>query len=450
MAADTPVGRQISWVLDRIKSGEETQLEEIREHYAPAFLGAIPAESVQKSFRDLAAQGLHSVEIREDPSSPYALRGSALLGNDRVLIGAQVEREQPHRLIFLLFRRDQSIQQIFDETPGRMAHLGEILDEHISPLVESLAPGGVLVGVVRDGEIHIGGFGPVSDHQVFEVGSVTKPFTGTLLAEMVARGDVALEDRAASFFSEEVAFPKDSMGREIRLIDLVTHSASLPRLPPDWDPADPLDPYADFKVETLYESLAKVVLDAPIGSVVRYSNYGFAILGHALSRAGNAPYAELVVERVCRVLGMTDSGIELGEKYAERRAQGYGLSGNEMSPWRRPLFGAAGGVETTIADLTRFLRAQLAPQSTSLATPILETQMPRVASGENAHVGLAWQIATLSDGSRCIWHSGQTGGFSSSVIFHPNKGLGVAALSNTTSHRLDRHTATILATLANG
>lgn len=87
---------------------------------------------------------------------------------------------------------------------------------------------------------------------------------------MVRRGEVVLEDPAARFFPDEVFFPKDSLGHEIRLLDLVTHSASLPRLPPGWEPVDPRDPYADFKVETLYESLVKVVLDAPIGSTVRY------------------------------------------------------------------------------------------------------------------------------------------------------------------------------------
>lgn len=447
--SDTPVGRQIAWVLERIKSGGETGVDEIEEHFAPAFLGAIPAENVQKVFRDLAARGLDSLELHEDPSSPYALRGSAIVGNERVLIGAQTEREEPYRLIMLLFRPSQSIRQIFAETAGRTVPIAEMLEEQIAPLIGSLSPGGLIVGVVSGEETCIRHFGAVLVNQIFEIGSVTKPFTGTLLAEMVARGEVALEDSAAPYFPDEVPFPKDPLGNEIRLLDLVTHSASLPRLPPDWEPADPRDPYADFSMETLYESLGKVILDAPIGSSVRYSNYGFAILGHALSRAAQASYSELVVERVCRPLEMNETGVAFGKRLPGRRAQGFGLSGNEMPHWQRPVFAPAGGIETTIEDLTKFMRAQLNPESTKLAKPIIESQIPRVTSSDVALVGLAWQIAVLSDETLCIWHNGQTGGFSSSVIFHPVSGNGVAAVSNTTSHRLDQATTTILAAIVN-
>lgn len=445
---DTPVGRQLAWVLDCIHSGGKATIEEIEEHFAPAFLGATPAASVQRVLRTLADRGLASFEVREDPYSPYALRACALAGGERIAIGAQTEREEPHRLIMLLFRPSWSIQQIFEEAAGGNAPLEEILDNYFSPLVEVFAPGGVIVGIIRSEEIHIQSFGLVSEDQLFEVGSVTKPFTGLLLAEMVSRGEVTLEDPARAYFPDDVRFPKDAAGQDIRLLDLVTHSAGLPRLPPDWEPANPLDPYADFVVGTLYASLAKVVLDVPIGSIVRYSNYGFAILGHALSRAVHSDYSKLVLERVCQPLEMNDSGVAFGKQFPHRRARGYGLSGNEMTPWLRPVFAPAGGIETTIGDLTRFVRAQLSAHTTPLATPIEETQIPRIASEENAYMGLAWQIAGLADGGVCIWHSGQTGGFSSSIIFHPSTGTGVAAVSNTTSHRLDQHTATILATLA--
>lgn len=157
--SDTPVMRQIAWVLECIKSESETDINEIEEHFAPAFLRAITAERVQEFFRDLSVRGVESLEIQDDPSSPYALRGTAIVGPDRLLIGAQTESDEPYRLFTFLLRPEWSIQQIFADTARSTAPLDAILGENIGSLIENLPRGGSLVGVVSGQETHIGRFG---------------------------------------------------------------------------------------------------------------------------------------------------------------------------------------------------------------------------------------------------------------------------------------------------
>jgi CubicO group peptidase (beta-lactamase class C family) len=123
------------------------------------------------------------------------------------------------------------------------------------------------------------------------------------------------------------------------------------------------------------------------------------------------------------------------------------MSGIEMPHWDRPVQNPAGGMESTIRDAIRWLRAQLDPSSTPLADPIAETQRPRVMSVPGAWVGLGWFLIRLSDRSFVIWHSGRTGGFTSSIVLHPPSRTGVVALANSTSQRLDQETRTITAAL---
>ena len=121
---------------------------------------------------------------------------------------------------------------------------------------------GLVVGIVKCGQSHVHGYGSVSRREqrapdgntVFEIASVGKTFTATLLADMVLRGEVALDGPASAYLPGDVKMP-DSGGRAITLLDLATHHSGLPSLPGNFRPADPLNPYADYTVEALYRGL---------------------------------------------------------------------------------------------------------------------------------------------------------------------------------------------------
>ncbi len=166
----------------------------------------------------------------------------------------------------------------------------EQLTGRIQALAENGGPQGVVLGVLEaNGSRRVVSHGsggpdtrPLGPRSLFEIGSINKTFTGILLALMVARKEVSLDDPVAKYLpaGSKVA---SRGGREITLLDLATHRSGLPRVS-DHIPADSANPFADFTVQELYRFLARYELPREIGSRFEYSNLGFGLLGHALGR----------------------------------------------------------------------------------------------------------------------------------------------------------------------
>ncbi len=161
---------------------------------------------------------------------------------------------------------------------------------------------GIVVGILRGGDQSVAGYGtvdagqqPPDENAIFEIGSVTKVFTTLLLAEMVLRGEVALDDPAQKYLPSTLHMPK-WRGQEITLFHLATHASSLPRLPRNlWKTTKDLaNPYANYQVSDMYEFLSGFKLKRPIGSRVEYSNLGMGLLGHILGLVAGKSFEELV------------------------------------------------------------------------------------------------------------------------------------------------------------
>jgi CubicO group peptidase (beta-lactamase class C family) len=144
---------------------------------------------------------------------------------------------------------------------------------------------------------------PVDGDTAFEIASVTKVFTSLLLAEMVERGDVALDDPVANHLPTHVRVPQRK-GLQITLVDLATHTSGLPPQPPDLSGLD--DPIAPtYSLEQLYTSLSRHQLTRDIGSEWEYGNLDVALLGHALAHRAGADYESVLRTRVIEPLGLS-------------------------------------------------------------------------------------------------------------------------------------------------
>ena len=173
-------------------------------------------------------------------------------------------------------------------------------------------PPAFVLGVVRDGETAVFGFGrrgqdapgePRAD-TLFRIGSITKAFTGQVLASLAADGVVKLSDPVTKYAPEfDAAMSKD---RPIRLVDLATHSAGLPREVPH-EAGPPGDPFVHVTLKAYSEWMKSNPPLFPPGSAVLYSNFGFDVLAAALSSATGTPYPELLAERVLKPLGLKDT-----------------------------------------------------------------------------------------------------------------------------------------------
>ena len=170
---------------------------------------------------------------------------------------------------------------------------------------------GLVVGIVRDGTrqfysagtLRAGGTKKVDENTIFEIGSISKVFTTLLLAQMEEKRQVKLSDPAQKYLPPAVKMPSKN-GTQITLEHLATHTSGLPRMPSIFDPADPQNPYADFTVQQMYDSLTGYTLVREIGGQATYSNLGMGFLGHLLELRSGKSYEELIITRICKPLGM--------------------------------------------------------------------------------------------------------------------------------------------------
>jgi CubicO group peptidase (beta-lactamase class C family) len=286
-------------------------------------------------------------------------------------------------------------------------------------LDERLARGGgvgIVVGLLEaDGTrryVAAGAAGngvPLDAHALFEIGSITKPFTATLLADMAARGEVSLDDPVAKHLPAGTHVPGRN-GKTITLATLATHTSGLPRIPTNFRPADPKDPFADYTVARLYEFLAAYELPRDPGESWLYSNIGYGLLGHALERRAGTTYAKLLARRVLAPLGMKETAVGFSPTLRKRAVQGFDDAFAPAPMWDLGTLPAAGAIRSTAADMLAFAAANLLPGGERLHGAMRAAHVPRVPMKEGQQVGLAWMVAR--PGARTItWHWGGTGGF---------------------------------------
>lgn len=269
----------------------------------------------------------------------------------------------------------------------------------------------------------------VDENTVFEIGSITKTFTGTLLAIAVRRGEVSLNDPISKYLPKTVKSPSFN-GKEITLLDLATQSSALPGLPTNFAPDDWKNPYADYTVEKMYDFLSAYQPTREISTKYEYSNFGTGLLGHVLSLSAEMSYEDLVKTRILKPLGMNETTITLSPVLKSKMAQGYDENGEATSNWDFLTFQGAGALRSTAKDMAKFVRANAGLWKNDLSIPINDAHAPQRDVNAKMKIGLAWHILPASSGV-IVWHNGGTGGFRSFAGVNGARKKGIVILSNT-------------------
>jgi serine-type D-Ala-D-Ala carboxypeptidase/endopeptidase len=314
------------------------------------------------------------------------------------------------------------------------AEIRQILVDRIDVQHQSV---GIVVGiigpdgqrVIAHGHVEKDDPRPVNADSVFEIGSATKVFTALLLADMVERGEVALDDPVSQYLPSTVKMP-ERHGRSITLVDLATHTSGLPRLPANLSPKDPGNPYADYSIDLLYRFLSGYRLTRDPGSQYEYSNLGGGLLGHVLALRAGKSYEALVESRICNPLGMGSTVITLTPELRSRLAAGHDAHMDTAENWDLPTLAGSGALRSTVTDLLVFLSANLGytkkPPEPAMVS-MLKVRRPTGQPG--LEIALGWHIFTI-DGKQIIWHNGGTGGYRSYMGYDPKTRVGVVVLSN--------------------
>ncbi|MFC5665064.1 serine hydrolase domain-containing protein [Kitasatospora misakiensis] len=346
------------------------------------------------------------------------------------------------------------------------------LDRLLRPLFHAAAPsGGAAVVVIRGDERTVACRGhavrstehPVRADTRFELGSVTKTFTGLLLAEMAARGEVRYDDPIDRYLPADAA-PGYPQERPITLLHLATHTSGLPRLPdgvvPGQAPRWFTHPYATFGPAHLLRALPRTAVRGTPGAQVRYSNLGCGLLGLLLANAAGQRYDDLLAARVCGPLGLMDTSCGPGRE----EDAGY-RRGRRVPSFRLPALPAAAALRSTADDMLRYLQAHLAldavplpeqADSVVLRTALNEVRRPRTGGRRGGpRICLGWNHralpaptvpaptapASLSSGDadpgengpggadEVIYHAGATRRSTAFVGFSPRAQVGLAVLA---------------------
>ena len=324
--------------------------------------------------------------------------------------------------------------------PAPAASRAPFTDAEIRAIIEQRVAekrsAGIVVGVLDpDGRTRIVAAGspgpgrpPLDSNTVFEIGSITKVFTGTLLAALVEEGKVRLDDPVQKYLPDSVRMPTRN-GKAITLALLAEQRSGLPRLPDNMRPADPANPYADYSVAQLYQFLSNHQLTRDPGQTWEYSNLGVGLLGHVLARAAGKSYEELVRERVLVPLKMTHTSIALTPWMRDHLALGHGPQGDVVANWDLPTLAGAGALRSTALDMLKFVDANLHPERGPLGRAMALAQRERAAAAPPMAMGLAWLIMRAGTDT-IVWHNGGTGGYRSFVGFVPAREIGVVVLTN--------------------
>jgi len=315
------------------------------------------------------------------------------------------------------------------------AEIRRVLADRIDVQRRSL---GMVVGILGPNGRRVVAYGQSGDpatptlggDTAFRIASVTKVFTALLLADMVERGEVRLQDPVHEYLPTGTSVPRRN-GQLIRFIDLVTHTSGLPPRPPDFpsltDPAA-----ATYSAADLFRSLNGYTLPRDIGSGWDYGNLDFAVLGHALATRARMEFGHLLEVRVTGPLGLRTTGL------AATRAKGGVATGHDvqLDPIVRvetPALEAAGSMWSSADDLLGFLAAVMGYTSTTLKPALdamLATSRPMPSAGRvKADQALGWFV--MGEGAnRIVSHDGNTPGFAAAIAFDPTSRVGIVVLSN--------------------
>jgi CubicO group peptidase (beta-lactamase class C family) len=261
-------------------------------------------------------------------------------------------------------------------------------------------------------------------NRVFEIGSVTKVFTSTILANLIVDGTISADDIINPYLDFEL---KDSI--TFTFESLSNHSSGLPRMPSNFTLQAIINrnnPYKNYKEKDLKKYLTNdLKLSYKQGEKSEYSNLGAGLLGYAIEKVTGQNYRQLVNDKVFLKYNM-NSTTTIKQDISDLLVMGRNSKGKITPNWDLSVLIGAGGIYSTVEDLAKFAVAQFNIANSELRL----TQIKTFTVNDDMDMGLGWHIIKQKPEGELFWHNGGTGGYRSSMAVDVENKYGIVILSN--------------------
>ena len=321
--------------------------------------------------------------------------------------------------------------------------LDSVVNQSVLPFIRQQSKVGISIGIYNKGEIATYNYGTTqlekqelpTNRTLYEIGSISKTFMGTLLAKGVKDQKLKMNDDIRMYL--EGSYPNlEYKGTPIRLYQLVSHISGLPFFMPDSstlfkNPNYDSLPFVISRIQQNYskqqflEDLHKVKLDTVPGYQFHYSNAGAQLLKYILEKVYNKPFDKIIEVNICRPLAMGNTNVIFAKNNTRLLAKGYNEKGILM-PYNPPMLDAAGGIYSNVTDMLYYLKFHL----NELDEVVTLSHMVTTGKINDYSVGLNWQMKLNSNKKKMIWQSGGTFGFSSYCVIYPELNIGIVLLTN--------------------
>lgn len=341
--------------------------------------------------------------------------------------------------LFQPYKKEITGEIIKSKTDNTLAtELDKKVESIVQPFMFQTKTVGLSIGVIKEGKTYFYNYGETKKgngqiptaKNLYEIGSITKTFTGLLLAKAVTENKIRLTDPVNKFLPKNI--PVIMFGDDtLKMVHLANHTSGLPPLPDNFDTTDLTNPYKNYDENKLLQYLSHAALNRKPGEKFEYCNLAVGLLGYILQQVNKMPFEKMVTTFITSKAGMTDTRQFLLKKDSALFMQGYDETFSPQSQWDFKALTAAGSLRSNADDMLQYATLQFA---STVLNPVFKKQIelshqPTFNAGQQ-QLALNWFIQDWGWGP-ILFHGGATGGYRSLLGINAQKNTAVVVLSNT-------------------
>lgn len=340
-------------------------------------------------------------------------------------------------LLFQPYKKEIKGDIIKSKTDNTLAtELDKKIEAIVQPFMFESKTVALSIGILKDGKTYFYNYGETkkgngqipSSKNLYEIGSITKTFTGILLAKAVTENKIRLNDPVNKFLPKNTPILK--FGNDtLKIVHLSNHTSGLPPLPDNFGATDLVNPYMDYDEKKLFAYLKHASISRKPGEKWEYCNLGVGLLGYILQQVNKMPFEKMVTDFITAKAGMTDTREFLTKKDSALFVQGYDENISTQSQWDFKALTAAGSLRSNTEDMLKYAALNLNTADSKLKQAI-ELSHQETFDAVEQKIGLNWFIQNWGWGP-LLFHGGATGGYRSLLAVNPNTKNAIIVLSNT-------------------